>query len=130
LEAIDMAESVEHRGQIMTASGIDVLVGLWLIISPWVLAYHSLAAATTNDVIFGIIIAVLAASRFFGAYDIAWPSWVNVVLGVWILVSPWFLGYSMHMAALWNNVFFGIAVIVLAGWSALTTNLTDMHRTA
>jgi len=36
-------------------------LGIWLIIAPFVLSYSGVAAAMWNDIIVGIIVAVLAA---------------------------------------------------------------------
>jgi hypothetical protein len=111
-----------HRAQVQTASGLDVLAGIWLIISPFIIGYGALTGATTNDVILGIVIGILAAIRFFGAYEAAFISWINVILGIWVLISPWVIGYSTHTGALANNIVMGIIVIILAAWSALATN--------
>jgi hypothetical protein len=111
-----------HRAQVQTASGLDVLAGIWLIISPFIIGYGALSGATTNDVILGIVIGILAAIRFFGAYEAAFISWINVILGIWVLISPWVLGYSTNNGALANNIVMGIIVIILAAWSALATN--------
>ena len=42
------------------------------------------------------------------------PDWVNVVLGIWLVLSPFALGFSRDSSSLWNNVCVGVAVIVLA----------------
>lgn len=118
---------IRHRGQVITASGLDILAGVWLIISPFVLGYQDIRNATSNDVVFGILICLLAAIRFFGAYAAASLSWINAIFGLWILVSPWFLVYYHYPSPLWNNVIFGVAVMVLAGWSAMATN-TEHRR--
>jgi 4-amino-4-deoxy-L-arabinose transferase-like glycosyltransferase len=129
-----MAYVIRHKGQVMTASGLDVLAGIWLLISPFVLrfSYYGLTQATTNNVILGIVIGVLAAIRFFGAYRESWLSWINAVLGLWVLLSPWILRFSHNSYATTNNVILGIVVIVLASWSALATEASTnrpMDRT-
>ena len=115
-----MAYALKHEGQAMTASGLDVLAGVWLLISPFVLAFGN-ATAQANDVILGIIIGVLALYRFFNPSHGVGVSWLNLVLGVWVLISPWALGFSAYHVAMTNNVVMGIIVIILAGWSALAT---------
>jgi hypothetical protein len=40
---------------------VNLVLGLWAAISPWVLGFTALAAATTAHVILGLIVAVLAA---------------------------------------------------------------------
>lgn len=124
-----MQHAMHHRAQVATASGLDILAAIWLLISPFVLGFRYVASATTNDVIFGIIIGILAAIRFFGAYAASSLSWINAVLGLWILVSPWVLQYSYSAVATWNSVIVGIIIIVLASWSALATDTSRENRT-
>jgi SPW repeat len=119
---------LHHRRQVITASGLDILAGIWLVLSPFVLGYPDIANATSNDVIFGILIGILAAIRFFGVYVTASLSWVNAIFGLWILVSPWFLEFYHHPTPLWNNVILGILVMILAGWSAMATS-TELQNT-
>ena len=33
-----------------------------------------------------------------------WEDWINFVLGVWLFVSPWILGYLSVGAAAWNGL--------------------------
>lgn len=106
-------------GAIRAASGLNALAGLWLIVAPWVLGFSADAGGGVwNAVIVGVIIAVLAAARFFGAYGAAWMSWVNALLGAWVVISPWVFGYSGNAARLWNSIIVGLLVIVLGVWSA------------
>ncbi len=117
-----MAYAIRNKGQVMTASGLDVLAGIWILISPFVLGVHNLQQFTTNNVIVGIVIGVLAAIRFFGAYQASYLSWINAILGLWLLLTPWILRFSHYSTPTTNNVIFGIVVIVLACWSALATD--------
>lgn len=105
-----------HASQVRVASGLNFLAGLWVIISPWVYGHTGSVGSVWNDVIVGIIIAILAASRFSGARAL-WPSWINVLLGIWLIISPWIYGFAFHRARVWNSVIFGIVVIILGLWS-------------
>lgn len=40
--------------------------------------------------------------------------WVTVLLGLWILVSPFVLGFSQHTAPMLNNIAVGAAIILLS----------------
>lgn len=45
---------------------------------------------------------------------------MNALLGVWIVLSPFVLGFSGAPAALWNNVTIGVALTAVAlagGWA-------------
>ncbi len=94
---------------------VNLILGLWMIISPWVLGYESEAAATSNAVILGIVIAVLAALELFTVT--AWEEWGNFVLGLWLVISPWVLGFRSVSSAMSNDVVIGIVVAVLAIWA-------------
>jgi hypothetical protein len=113
-------EHTGSKGQVQLASGANLAVGLWLLIAPFVLAYNVASdAATWNDVIVGIVVASLAAIRAFGAYSQGWLSWSNVALGVWLIITPFALGYSEHADPLWNDIIVGVIVASLGTWSAL-----------
>lgn len=98
-------------------SGLNFIAGLWVLISPWVLAFSGIGSATWNNVIIGIVVALLAASRVWWAQG-TWASWVNLVLGIWLIISPYVLGFSGFGTPTTNNIIFGIIVGVLAIWSA------------
>lgn len=100
---------------IKTASWIDLIAGIWLVVSPSILGYSSLTTATTNDVVIGLAVIVLSALRTtVEGYHRTWTSWINFALGVWLIFSPFIFGFSMDGAALWNNVILGIVVGGLA----------------
>lgn len=114
-----MAVVLPHpkRQAVMTASGINLLLGIWLIIAPFVLAYTEVDARW-NDVIVGILIVLMAGSRLM-QMSVTAPSWVNVILGLWLLIAPFVMAYQSN-DAFWNNILVGIAVIAFGLWSAST----------
>lgn len=102
--------------QVKTASGINVLAGIWLVISPFLLGFSG-TAASTNAIITGIIIGLIALVRSSSPDSAVWLDYVNVILGVWLVISSFVLG-SMVMAAVWNSIILGVVVVVLAGWDS------------
>jgi hypothetical protein len=46
-----------------------------------------------------------------------WEEWVSGVLGAWLVISPWVLGFSTAALPTLTHVLLGIAAIVLAIWS-------------
>lgn len=110
-----------HNTQVRTASGLNVLAGIWVIISPWVFGYGEHIGAAWNGVIVGIIVVILAAMRFSGA-ETTWQSWINFILGLWLIISPWLYGYAATNDGLRvDSIIFGIVVAVLALWSAIAS---------
>ncbi len=88
------------------------LVGVWLIVSPWILDLTSTRAISVNFIAcgaFAIILAGLAMAAFR-----LWEEWLDVALGAWLAASPWILGFNDSRHALWNGLACG-AVIIAAG---------------
>lgn len=43
-------------------------------------------------------------------------NWIQLILGVWVLISPWVLGFAALTPALWSNVVAGAVVAIVALW--------------
>lgn len=104
--------------RIQLASGINGMLGTWLVISPWALAFVQDQTATGNSVLAGVMVATFGLVRAYGAYRSSWLSWANTVIGGWVVVAPWLLDYGQG-AVRTNNVLVGVAVMLLAAWSAM-----------
>jgi hypothetical protein len=118
---MEMSAARSNDGQVRVASGLNFLAGIRLIISPWIYGSIYNAGSAWNNIIVGIIIAVFAAIRFFSPRSAVALSWLNALLGIWMILSPWIYGYAANTARLWNSVIFGIIVVILAVWSASAT---------
>ncbi|HJT77649.1 MAG TPA: SPW repeat protein [Gemmataceae bacterium] len=114
----------DYRAGIKTASGLNILAGIWLIISPFVLGFfhYNQVSPLLNTLIAGVIVLILAACRVGLPYRNAWMSWVNLLLGIWLIISPFFLPeYINTFRATPNDVILGIVVGLLAIWSLAAT---------
>ena len=103
--------------QVKLASGLNIVAAVWLFISAFAVPMN-LELAWSNALV-AVVIGILAAIRAGGTYDQSWMSWVNVVLGVWVVVSPWMLAVSPAETLVINNVATGVIIAILAAWSAL-----------
>ncbi len=45
-----------------------------------------------------------------------WGYRAELVLGIWIFLSPWILQFSSSSSALWSNVFSGALVALASLW--------------
>ncbi|HZU34388.1 MAG TPA: SPW repeat protein [Gemmataceae bacterium] len=104
-----------------TASSLNLLLGIWLIISPFVLPYSLNHAALWDTIAVGILVLCFAAAR--GMNPVRWIglSWLNVLLGIWLIISPFVLGYWSVWPALWNNIACGIFLGLVSLWSGAAT---------
>jgi hypothetical protein len=100
----------------------NLVLGIWLAVSPWVLAYAGEVAPAWNAHAVGVVIAVAAAAAL-AAFQ-RWEEWVTVALAAWLIVSPYLLGFGTLQSAIWNQSVVGILVGALALWVAVTDRHT------
>lgn len=93
------------------------MIGVGLLISPWVGGYGGDRLATGNAVASGAFIALVALAATFFARP--WQAWVQAGSGLWVIASPWMLGFEAHEIAMATAVGIGIPVFLLAVWVLL-----------
>jgi hypothetical protein len=89
----------------------DWVLGIWLLLSPWILLFEKDSVATRNAVIVGLLI-VLTEAVTLSIFRV-WEEWVNVALGAWLAISPWALPVT-DSSARTNFVIVGLLVAGLA----------------
>lgn len=94
---------------------ICMLAGLWLWVSPFVLNFKLGSDASSDANVIGILIGTLSMMAI--ATSQAWEEWTKVVLGAWLLASPWLLGFSHQGVATDNIMIVGLVVVVMSLWS-------------
>ena len=104
-----------------TASILNIMAGLWLIITPFWMGYYTVPAPLWNTLLVSVAVAILALARACYPAQNVGLSWINLILGIWLVVSPFFLPYHNQVVALRNDVIVGIAVSLLSIWSAMAT---------
>ena len=101
-------------------SWLVALAGLWEVLAPFILGYSVTPTALWNAIIAGVVLIILgvwtALNEDTGAHKTL--DWVNIGVGMWLIVSPFILDYTAVAAALWNDIIVGAVVIVLAAWAA------------
>jgi len=93
---------------------VNVVIGAWFVLSPWALGFAEHWAATASSVVVGIALAAAALGAIF--VPRAWEEWLEAALGLWMVVSPWVLGFAAMQTAMLNAVIGGVVVLVLALW--------------
>jgi SPW repeat len=88
----------------------NLILGAFLFISPWLFTYPA-GHQWTNAIIAGIIIVVLSIAAL--AAFAVWEEWINLVVGLWLIASPWILHFS-GSTAMRVDVAIGVVVAILA----------------
>lgn len=103
-----MERSAAARWQDWTSFAL----GLWLAVSPWLLGYSHVDAATGNAAFVGLAIAL--SSHFEVSFDERAAEWFTMAAGLWLVLAPFLLGFTAATAATLNAVAVGTLVAALA----------------
>jgi SPW repeat len=88
----------------------NLILGAILFFSPWMFGFGA-GMSSENAYIAGIVIAGLAIAAL--AAFAVWEEWLNLIVGLWVLVSPWVLGFQ-GTTAMTVHVIIGAAVAIIA----------------
>jgi hypothetical protein len=88
----------------------NLLLSLFLFVTPWLFAYRNADAradvwASSAAVAMVSILALMAFSN--------WQEWLNLLLGAWLILSPWVIGFT-HTRAMHYSIVIGTAVTLFA----------------
>jgi hypothetical protein len=92
----------------------NLILGVVLISSPWLFAFAA-ETQSKNALAAGVVISVLsiAALTMFAV----WEEWLNLMVGLWLIVSPWVLQFQETGAGRFE-ITIGIVVAAFA-WNEL-----------
>jgi SPW repeat len=84
--------------------------GLFLFVSPWLFAYAN-EKARLDLWASGAAIAAISIAAIIAFSN--WEEWLNFLLGVWLIASPWVLGFA-HTRAMHVSIGLGALVAFVA----------------
>jgi SPW repeat-containing protein len=88
----------------------NLILAAVVFLSPWIFGF-AIGPESRNAWIIGIVIAVLSIAAL--AAFAVWEELLNLVAGLWLIVSPWVLGFQ-GTTAMRVHVVIGILVAALA----------------
>jgi hypothetical protein len=114
---------MDGKQNVKTANWLIVIAGIWLIIAPFILGFRG-TLLSMNDVITGIVIAMISLIAIGMPEESGWMNWISAILGVWILITA-FLMTSIGIAGMWNNLVIGAITVALGIWGAVSMSSTS-----
>lgn len=84
-----------------------------LLLAPWILHYASWMATLATSFSAAILV-LLSAVAFAELDDSEAPEYL--IVGAWLLVSPWILGFWSDSRALLVHLLFGGVLLAYAAW--------------
>jgi hypothetical protein len=97
---------------------VNGVLGAWLVLSPWVLGFSGQTTPMSNTVIIGLALVATALGAIL--VPRAWEEWTEAALGLWMMVSPWVLGFRGNRDAMYAAVGTGVVILALAMWTLFT----------
>jgi SPW repeat len=95
---------------------LNLGLGLWLMISPFVLAFldHTAFRVLWEDFLLGFGIATFSFLRLASRQGAAFSDFLIMALGLTTLLNPILFHYFNVKLAAWNNLVIGSVVFILA----------------
>lgn len=91
---------------------VNVVIGLWLVASPWALGFADERAPALTAWALGAAVVAFSA---LGAYiENAWEETINVLLGLLLMGAPWLLEFADRNTPTSNIALSGLLVTVFA----------------
>src|SRR5712672_4835089 len=93
----------------------SLLLGVWLVVSPFVLGFA--AAATWVTIVLGLCVILFSVEGFVIPSYL--EEWGELLIGLALVVVPWTVGYEPVSATL-NSMVSGALVILFGAWELVT----------
>jgi hypothetical protein len=107
----------------------QLVLAVFLLMSPWIFGFASVIAAGRNAWICGAALSLASLWAIFTYTE--WEEWISLLLGLWVIVSPWLLGFhNAVMAATRVDVVSGVAIMVFASIELWLLGRASPHVTA
>jgi hypothetical protein len=108
---------------------IKLALAAFLILTPWIFGFASAAVASGNAWISGAVIGLASIAAIFALAE--WEEWVSLAFGLWLVISPWVLGFhATVVSAMRADVAVGIAVALFAAAELWMMHRSPPHVTA
>ena len=104
---------------------VELLVAIWLVASPFALAFFSLQSASVITIFIGAL--VIMSSQFGIAKEKTWAEWMTIVLSIALGISPWALGFAGHWIPTLNALLSTAILLVVAMTSMLSEYRADRY---
>lgn len=94
---------------------VRLALGAWMLVSPWIVGFSGHDSATINALLMGSILMFEELLEL--EVDEMVEEWIDLVAGVWLIISPFALGFALLKAATVNTMAVGVLTVLFAVWA-------------
>jgi hypothetical protein len=109
---------------------VQLLLGLWLLASPYFLQFTIYSEQRMNVGLLAPMVIAFALTRLAVSPPFYWVGWVNVLIGIWMVVSPFAFGLGHITDLMLNFVIVGALLIVTGVLASFEKEEIDPERRA
>jgi hypothetical protein len=122
MEVVMASKLMEER---KSKDWVTLVLAICLFISPWIIGFTAAMVPAWNAWIVGVLLGALALATL--SMFAEWEEWVNLVLGLWLIVSPWLLGFAADRNVMTTHVILGLLVVAASAWAVWDVRHPHAH---
>lgn len=106
---------------------VMLVLAVWLFFSPFFLGYESSTGIAASDsYVLGVLVAIFSIAALANPQN--WEEWINVVLGIWLIIAPFVLQFRTDQVAMANHIVLGILIAGDALWALAQRPAAGTHQ--
>lgn len=104
--------------------GMNIVFGILLFVMPWLLGFETVIPLRSWD-FFVIGVAIVGFAALAMHMRSRMGEWASLILGIWMFVSPWVLGFIGNIPARNAAWVLGVMVFLLSLWARVERTQTQ-----
>lgn len=98
---------------------VSLVLGVILFITPWIFATTRNGSSSWDAWVVGVLTVILALWALASLSTATIAQWISLILGIWLFLSPWILGFATVSVAAWVAWIIGVLFVIVNGWTLL-----------
>lgn len=90
---------------------LNLVFAVILFASPWMFGFSGEPLAAWTAWGTAVVIALLAIAWNVRFAD--WQAWASLIVGLWLIPSPWILGFANIPMAKWTQLVLGVLIVAV-----------------
>ncbi len=90
------------------------ILGILMIIAPFVLGFSGNPSALWSGIILGAITLIVSLIKAFSHNASTWEYWLTGLMGILAIIAPFVLAFTVLPAAEWSLIVLGVITLILS----------------